>query len=102
MQELKAKLEIMELYSMYLLYLDERKFDNNSFSRLFTENAEMRAPSKMHSFNVCGEHEATFSNWNSDFTVIFSDVGWRIQSLNVKMKYTYNFSISSEDQELFL
>ena len=34
----ETKLAIMELFSKYLLCLDERRFDVNSFSEIFTEN----------------------------------------------------------------
>ena len=43
----ETKLAIMELFSKYLLCLDERRFDVNSFSEIFTENAEVIMPSRL-------------------------------------------------------
>ena len=53
MQNLTAKLEIMELFSKYLLCLDERRFDTDSFAEIFTENAEVSIPSKMTTIRGC-------------------------------------------------
>ena len=48
-----AKLEIMELFSKYLLCLDERRFNTESFAEIFTENAEVSIPSKMTTIREC-------------------------------------------------
>lgn len=53
MQNVSEKLEIMELFSKYLLCLDERKFDTESFAEIFTENAEVSIPSNMTTIRVC-------------------------------------------------
>lgn len=49
----ETKLAIMELFSKYLLCLDERRFDVNSFSEIFTENAEVIMPSRLTSGKEC-------------------------------------------------
>ena len=53
MLDANAKLEIMELFSKYLMYLDEKKFDTVSFAEIFTENAEVIIPSKGKLERVC-------------------------------------------------
>lgn len=58
MPDMSAKLEIMELFSRYLLCLDERRFDIDSFAEIFTENAEVIIPSKSSAGRECrGLHE---------------------------------------------
>ena len=52
-----AKLEIMELFSKYLLCLDERRFNTESFAEIFTENAEVSIPSKINSKECRGLQE---------------------------------------------
>ncbi len=53
MLDTNAKLEIMELFSKYLMYVDEKKFDAASFAKIFTENAEVIIPSKAKLERVC-------------------------------------------------
>ena len=53
MPDVNTKLEIMELFSKYLLCLDERRFDVESFSEVFTENAEVIIPSKILPLREC-------------------------------------------------
>ena len=53
MTDTSAKFEIMELFSRYLLFLDERKFDAESFARIFTENAEVSMLSNMMPIKEC-------------------------------------------------
>ena len=53
MSEAIAKIEIIELLSKYLLCLDERRFDYDSFSKVFTDNAEVNIPSKVMPVKEC-------------------------------------------------
>ena len=53
MPDINAKLEIMELLSKYLLCLDERRFDHESFAEIFTESAEVNMPSNIIPERVC-------------------------------------------------
>ena len=53
MPNVEAKLEIMELFSKYLLCLDERRFDHESFAEIFTDSAEVNMPSNIIPERVC-------------------------------------------------
>ena len=53
MSEAIAKMERMKVLSKYLLCLDERRFDSDSFSKVFTDNADINIPSKVMPVKEC-------------------------------------------------
>ncbi|MBQ7221275.1 MAG: nuclear transport factor 2 family protein [Synergistaceae bacterium] len=85
MPDASAKLEIIELFSTYLLYCDERRFSSEPFAALFTDNAIVKMPFMRESKGAKDTqklHVAFFSQFKSTH--------------HVSSNYVFLFSSDSE------
>lgn len=97
-----AKLAIMELFSKYLLYMDERKFDISSFAEIFTYNAEARCNilGYYNSFNV--DNNNIVAAGFATFSAVNTAEGWRIQKIRRIMGTIYSLNINTKTQEILI
>ena len=95
---MSAKLAIIELFSRYLLCLDERRFDIDSITDV-TAEVRCNISGYYNSFDVdSGSMAAGVIN----FSAVHTAEGWRIQRLRRKTKFNYNLSILIKNQEEFI
>lgn len=118
MTDTSAKFEIMELFSRYLLFLDERKFDAESFARIFTENAEVSMLSNMMPIKECkglkeirNIHASLYRmiksshHQSGDFIFLSltdNNAEVRCNLIDRKTRNYYALNIHSKPQEVFL
>ena len=106
MPNAEAKLEIMELFSKYLLCLDERRFDHESFAEIFTDSAEVSIPSSIVPERECRGleeirdiHAALFrlikSSYHASSDYIFLSLSEQSAEVRCNLSSYYN-SFSAE------
>ena len=107
-----AKLELMELFSKYLLCLDERRFDHESFAEIFTESAEVSIPSNIIPERECRGlqeirdiHAALFrqikSSHHASSDYIFLSLSEQSAEVRCNLSSCYN-SFSTENGDSFI
>ena len=101
MPDINAKLEIMELLSKYLLCLDERRFDHESFAEIFTDSAEVRCNLSSWYDSFTAENGDSFIAGTVSFSAVKLLGIWKIQRMRRKTQCVCNFGINTKNKEVF-
>ena len=108
----RAKLErvckgIKEIRDNHAVLFMEVKFSHHfSGDFIFISNSETSAEVRCNlsdfykSFN--GENGAIHSIGTVNFSAVLTSEGWRVQSMNRKIKCVYNLDINTQSQEVFI